>query len=112
MPKKNDLIFFSEGSYSDYGVMGHFKVLKDFSMKEQGKRFLEMDRGVMDVLEYYDRSTVPWIRLPKPVKTGEKPVPATTDAFQSYLIREGLVENVDVTEYHVGDYDFMVPDID
>ena len=109
MPKKNDIICFSQGSYSDYSLMGHFVVLKDFSMKKVGTAYLASDLGMQDVFEYFDRSTRPWTRLPEPIKTGEKPVDKTSDGFQGYLLRQGLVNNLDVTEYYLGDYTFEVP---
>jgi hypothetical protein len=30
----NTMVFFSAGSYSDYGIYGHYKVLKDYSEQE------------------------------------------------------------------------------
>ena len=106
MPKKNDIFCFSEGCYSDYSLMGHFKALKDFSMKDESIRFLNTDLGNEDILEYWDRSSVPLRRPETPVKTGERPIKHSSDAFQSFLIREGLVEDLDVTEYHLGDYNY------
>lgn len=106
MPTKNSIICFTEGSYSDYSLMGHFRCLNDFSMKEEGRKYLAKEEGMVDVLEYFDRSSKPWRRLEKPIKVGERPGVKSADGFQAFLIRKGLVEPFDVQEYWAGDYNF------
>lgn len=110
MPRMNAIICLSEGSYSDYGLMGHFKVLEDFDMRKLGEEFLTCDRGTEPIYEYFDRTSRPYKRLPSPVQVGSRPVPASTDAFQAFLMKKNLVIPFDVEEYHLGDYTFEVPD--
>jgi hypothetical protein len=38
---KDQLVAFEEGEYSDYGVIGFFRVLKDFSLKEEIEKYLK-----------------------------------------------------------------------
>jgi hypothetical protein len=104
MVQKEQVICFSEGEYSDYGLMGHFKVLKRFDPKVQLTKYLDSDPGVRDIFEYFDRSSNPIRRLPEPVKVGTYPVEHSSDGFQAYLIRNGYVEDFNVTEIHLGSY--------
>lgn len=77
--KAGEVLMFSSGSYSDYGVGGIYRVLKDFSMRD------EIAKGMASYVppaEYAD-----WMRF------GE------SDLAEN-LMRDGLVENISVREVH------------
>ena len=104
MNNKNDIICFSEGEYSDYGLMGHFIVLELFSCKLESDAYLTEVEPEIDVMEYFDRSGGPWKRLETPVKIGTCAPAKNGDGFQAFLIRKKLIKPFDVKEYHVGSY--------
>lgn len=58
-------IFFSKGSYSDYGIEGHYKVLKDFSEQEiflLAKSILEEADALEEAEDIWYKSRLAWAK--------------------------------------------------
>jgi hypothetical protein len=107
MPSKGDVFCFSEGSYSDYHLTGHFTATADFSMEEQSSNYLKIDLGTWKKMSYWDYSVRPASKRPVPIEVDE-PIPHDVDGFQAFLIRQGLAEPADVKEFYTGDYHFGI----
>lgn len=78
--KTGDLFYLSEGSYSDYNIAGHFKVLQDFNLGELAD-------------EYQSTTKERW--------------GPDAQGFAAFLTRRGLVEDLEILEIYCGDFDFM-----
>jgi hypothetical protein len=74
--KAGELIYITDGEYSDYRVKGVYRVKKDFDPKKLGAR---------------------WTAL------RERRVPARTGTYLMFLEGEGLIEEVDAREYSIED---------
>lgn len=78
--KAGTLLSTSEGCYSDFSVTGFFVVLQDFSPAEQLSTFLAANPGQKGRYNFQ------------------------TGAFSAYLLRQGLLLEVQYSELHMGDY--------
>lgn len=78
--KKGELLSFSTGEYSDYGVVAFTKVLKDFEEHEVGEKYL--DEYPEEREEYYFRES----------------------KFMNYLTLNGYVEELNYKEWRYSDY--------
>jgi hypothetical protein len=106
MPKKGEIICLTTGEYSDYSIVGHFEVLKDFSLKEQRQAYADTKVANVPVMLYgYWTENKKYIRYEKPIPTGEFRKPYwSVDEWQAWLMREGFLKDLDVTEYNCDDY--------
>lgn len=125
--KKGDLFVSTSGDYSDYIIRAHFRASKDFSYGEMREKYVEQLPmvPVMKTGEWVDKSKEEYERdklkyrgysvlapskqkfviYDEPVDTGElRKEYSTIDGFHAFLIRQGLVEEVDCVEYNY-DYD-------
>lgn len=83
--KSGNLITFTQGEYSDYGIMDYVVALGDFDLSEQKIQFL-------DYIE----------------KTQDDEDDINQHQFISWLIQQGHVESINnnVREIHLGSYSF------
>lgn len=81
-----DMIFFSSGCYSDYGVCGHFVVMQDVSA--------DTLKGVEAKLN----------EEAKMMEAGGKHMYDIEEKFISALLRHGYIEPLVVREIHLGSY--------
>jgi hypothetical protein len=104
---KGHKVVLTQGDYSDYQMCGHFVAAKDFDIREAYQDYkLNLPMvPVMKAGEWHDNPRR-WVRYDTPVDTGEvRKEWASIDGFQAYLIRQGLVKEIEVTELH---YDRIV----
>lgn len=102
--KKDEIFCCSTGCYSDYGLIGHFVCLIDFDIKQQGKEYLATDLGTTKA----KRQKGPYIRGQNykdyEYEEYDRPVDHTADGFIAMLTDRGLIKDVEIHEYHLGDY--------
>ena len=78
--KKGELLSFSTGEYSDYGVVAFTKVLKDFDEHEVGEKYLA---------EHPEE---------------RKSYSLRESAFMNYLTLNGYVEDLEYKEWRYSEY--------
>lgn len=83
--KKGQMLTFAEGDHSDYGVEALVSALKEFNVKEKQA---EWEREHTELKECRHRS--------RPRKR------VNGTAFLPWLVSQGLVEDVNYIEIHIG----------
>lgn len=80
--KEGSLVVFSEGVYSDYGHVGHFKVVKDMSLEAMKAA----------------------AAIASKTECGYSESASAKGGLINQLIREGFLEDFNVTEIYLGAY--------
>jgi len=99
---KGEIICITEGCYSDYGIIGHFKVLENKTEEELKDIAKEVGRETSEYNEQYENMTFEErIAL---VRSGVSLYKDHKSEFVATLVRHGIIEDVDVGEWHIGFY--------
>lgn len=87
--KPGQIIYFSTGCYSGYGVCGVARVLKPFAKKVFEQMVSDCTRA-----PEYDKDEEPRFN---------------SDEAMPWFVNNGYIEEVDYQELHLGDYSFETP---
>jgi hypothetical protein len=77
---QGDLVILTQGEYSDYGLIAHYRANETIVWKEQLERYLE---------------TFP---------TEREPYSADIEKFPAWLTEQNLLTKIEVQEVHLGSY--------
>lgn len=95
------LFFFSEGSYSDYGIVGTFLALEELN-EEKMKAVVEEIRATkFEFISYKFKNGISTQRVEKRLPSGDYEV---RSKFVPMMIRKGWLVDIDMQEIHLGDY--------
>jgi hypothetical protein len=107
MPKAGETFVLTSGDYSDYTIRGHYRAKRDFSLREEKDRYVEQ-LPMVPVLQYGEIVPDPtarmgrrWVLFDVPRDTGEmRKEYSSIDGFQAHLVRQDLVEELEVVEFN------------
>lgn len=99
MTKAGDIIYFSSGSYSDYGIHGHARALQDFDYEDEKVLYKEENPDRMEPIPEEWKKYSWWDG-----KTEHKVNPRSISGFMLFLIKKELIEEIDAEEFYEDDY--------
>lgn len=110
---KSEIFILTDGAYSDYSIRGVFQAFESFTLKEKHDEYVA-SLPMVPKLKYCEKVEDPssrygykYVRFDPPIDTGEmRKESSSVDGFIAYLIRNNLVQTLDVRECNL-DYDLL-----
>ena len=97
---KGTLINISNGEYSDYYLMASVRVLKDFDSREALEQFVKLRPELKPICRGHPHKEI--VEYKDTNYEYEKRIDHSH--FLAWLNAEGYVEDLDITEWHMGCY--------